>query len=151
MKTAASIVVPGRISDAELLWFDLERWPAWVDGFGHLVKRDGDWPQAGSRVQWDSPPAGRGRVVERVTRLDPRVEQVLDVEDAKIRGVQRVAFEAVGTDQTRVTLELDYELKERTPLTPVVDALFVRRAMRDSLRRTLEKFANERRAEAEFS
>ena len=87
----------------------------------------------------------------RVTRLDPRVEQVLDVEDAKIRGVQRVAFEAVGTDQTRVTLELDYELKERTPLTPVVDALFVRRAMRDSLRRTLEKFANERRAEAEFS
>jgi hypothetical protein len=151
VKVSVSTTVPGRISDAELLWFDLDRWPSFVDGFGHLAKRDGYWPQAGSRLQWDSPPAGRGRVVERVTRYEPRVEQVLEVEDAKLRGTQRVAFEGVGTDATRVTLELEYELKERTPFTPLVDALFVRRALRDSLRRTLDRFGHERRAEAEFS
>jgi hypothetical protein len=43
-----------------------------------------------------------------------------------------------------VTLSLEYSLKSRTPLTPVVDALFVRRAIRDSLGRTLARFAAER-------
>ncbi|MDQ3408652.1 MAG: hypothetical protein M3469_01535, partial [Actinomycetota bacterium] len=45
---------------------------------------------------------------------------------------------------------LEYEIKERTALTPVVDRLFVRRAMNDSLRRTLTRFANERKAEIQF-
>ena len=50
----------------------------------------------------------------------------------------------------KVTLSLAYELKERTPLTWLVDALFVRRAMVASLRRTLTRFARERRADTEL-
>ena len=149
MKVSSSITVPGRISEAEAVWFDQTRWPSWVDGFGHVVKTEGEWPQTGARVQWDSPPAGRGRVVEKVVRYEPRVTQVLAVEDGKINGTQTVSFEGMGAEETRVTLTLDYELKERNPLTPIVDFLFVRRAMRDSMRRTLARFAAERRAEAE--
>ena len=52
----ASISVPGRAADAEALWYDRHRWPAWIDGFGHLVTLEGDWPQAGAHVVWDSPP-----------------------------------------------------------------------------------------------
>jgi hypothetical protein len=49
-----------------------------------------------------------------------------------------------------VTLTLEYRVKEHNPLTPIVDRLFIRRAMTDSLRRTLRKFANERAAEIQF-
>ena len=37
----------------------------------------------------------------------------------------------------KVTLALDYRLKDRRPLRPLVDLLFIRRAQSDSLRRTL--------------
>ena len=47
-----------------------------------------------------------------------------------------------------MTLELEYELKERNALTPLTDALFIRRALRDSLKRSLIRFARERRADS---
>jgi hypothetical protein len=50
----------------------------------------------------------------------------------------------------KITLSIDYELKERNPLTPLVDLLFVRRAIVASLRRTLTRFARERRADTEL-
>ena len=50
-----------------------------------------------------------------------------------------------GEDEVRVTLELEYELKERT--FPLVDRFFVRRALQDALSRTLGRFGHERRAE----
>jgi hypothetical protein len=74
---------------------------------------------------------------------------VLDVEDERLMGTQSVAFEPAG-EAVRVTLSLEYELKERNPLTPLIDALFVRRALVASLRRTLTRFAHERRAEIEL-
>ena len=49
--------VAGLASDAEELWYDPQRWPAWVDGFGHLVKLEGEWPHEGARSVWDSSPA----------------------------------------------------------------------------------------------
>ncbi len=49
-----------------------------------------------------------------------------------------------------MTLELDYHLKERTVLTLVVDALFVRRVLNDALRRTLTRFARELAFEVEL-
>jgi hypothetical protein len=45
----------------------------------------------------------------------------------------------------RVVLELEYELKERP--FPLVDRFFVRRSLQDALRRTVTRFAHERRAE----
>jgi hypothetical protein len=78
-----------------------------------------------------------------------RTGQTLEVEDATMTGRQTVAF-TPGLEETEVTLTVEYELKQRNVLTPLVDLLFVRRAMTDSLRRTLRKFANERAAEIQF-
>jgi Polyketide cyclase / dehydrase and lipid transport len=148
-RATASITVKGRAAEAEALWYDRHRWASWVDGFGHVVLLEGDWPEVGSRRIWDSPPGGRGRVQERVVAYEIRTGQTLEVEDATMTGRQTVAF-TPGLEQTDVTLTLEYELKQRHLLTPLVDLLFIRRAMTDSLRRTLRKFANERAAEIQF-
>ena len=145
-RARASVTLPGLASEAEALWYDPQRWPAWVDGFGHAVKLEGDWPGVGARSVWDSKPGGRGRVVERVTAYEARAGQTVAVEDEKLRGTQRVSF-APGADGVDVALELEYQLKERNALTPFVDALFIRRALRDSLQRSLVRFARERRSD----
>jgi hypothetical protein len=136
-RASAAIDVPGLASDAEALWYDPARWPAWVDGFGHVVELADGWPGEG-RLVWESRPGGRGRVLERVTAHAPRAGQTVAVEDAR----ERV--------RVRVTLSLEYELKERHMFTWAVDRLFVRRAMTESLRRTLTRFAQERRGEVEL-
>ena len=135
-------VVDGPVGAAETLWYDPQRWPSFIDGFGHVVKVEGGWPTPGAHVVWDSTPAGRGRVSERVLEHEPGEGQTLAVEDPRMRGTQRVAFAAVE-DGTEIRLGLEYQLKQRNPLTPLVDLLFIRRALRDSLRRTLTRFGHE--------
>jgi hypothetical protein len=142
----ATTIVPGRVADAEELWYDPHRWAAWVDGFGHVAKLEGDWPQAGARLLWDSRPNGRGRVAETVTSYEARIGQTLAVEDQRLTGHQRIAFEPEG-EQVRLSLTLEYRLKARGPITPIVDVLFIRRALQASLQRTLARFGHERRAE----
>jgi hypothetical protein len=139
----ASVTVPGRVVEAEELWYDPHRWAAWIDGFGHVAKLEGDWPGVGARLVWDSRPEGRGRVEERVVAYEPRGGQTLEVDDTRLRGTQTVAFEPEG-DEVRVRLTLEYRLKQANP---IVDLLFIRRALRDSLNRTLTRFGHERRAE----
>jgi hypothetical protein len=78
-----------------------------------------------------------------------RTGQTVEVEDATMTGRQTVKFDP-GPEAVEVTLSLEYRIKDRTPLTPVVDLLFVRRAMADALRRTVTRFANERKAEIQF-
>ena len=128
--------MPGRAAEAEALWYDPHRWPAWVDGFGHVVRSRASGPRRGARARVAVParrPRARAASASSPTRRAPgrRVE----VEDATMTGRQTVAFEP-GPDAVEVTLSLEYEIKDRTPLTPVVDLLFVRRAMTDALRRT---------------
>jgi hypothetical protein len=147
-RASASIEVPGLASEAEALWYDPIRWAAWVDGFGHVAELSDDWPAAG-RLVWDSTPEGRGRVLETVTAYEARGGQTSAVEDARLRGTQRVKFEP-GPEAVKVTLELAYELKQRNPLTPLLDHVFVRRAVVASLRRTLARFARERRGDMEL-
>jgi hypothetical protein len=142
----ATTTVPGRVVDAEELWYDPHRWAAWIDGFGHVAKLEGDWPHAGARLLWDSRPQGRGRVSERVTEYEARAGQTLAVEDARLEGTQQVAFEPHG-DEVLVNLTLEYTLKQRSVITPLLDLVFIRRALRDSLQRTLERFGHERRAD----
>ena len=148
-RAKASISVPGRAADAEALWYDPHRWQAWIDGFGHVVSLSDGWPNRGAELVWESPPGGRGRVTERVVAYEMRTGQTLEVEDATLTGTQKVAFEP-GPDAVEITLSLEYRIKDRTALTPVVDLLFVRRAMTDALRRTVTRFANERKAEIQF-
>ena len=149
-KVRAQVSVPGLASEAEALFYDPQRWPAWIDGFGHIAKLEGPWPRTGARVVWDSKPGGRGRVVERVERFEARSGQSVEVEDEQLRGTQTVSFEPDG-DVVTVALELEYELKQGGFFMPLTDALFIRRAMRDSLKRTLTRFARERRAELELA
>jgi hypothetical protein len=146
-RARATTLVPGRIIEAEELWYDPHRWPAWIDGFGHINKLEGDWPDVGARLVWDSPPRGRGRVQEVVTAYVARTSQTRDIEDDRLHGAQTVTFESAGPDEVRVTLTLDYELKQRHAFTPLVDSLYIRRELTDSLRRTLTRFGHERRAE----
>src|SRR3954452_1862670 len=148
-RAKASLVVPGRASEVEALWYDTRRWSAWVDGFGHMVKVEGDWPHRGARLVWQSVPGGRGLVQELVVAYESRTGQTVEVEDASVSARQTVAF-SPGTAETEVTLTLEYTVKERSLWTPIVDLLFIRRAFNDALRRTLARFAIERKAEIQF-
>ncbi len=147
-RAAAAIDVPGRVSQAEALWYDHTRWPTFVDGLAHVDKVQGDWPRTGARLLWVSQPGGRGRVVEEVTDYEARVGQTVRLEDEHTYATQRIAFEP-REDGTTVRLELDYRLKQRRPLMPVVDLLFIRRQQRDALQRTLRRFRTELLAEAD--
>ena len=135
--------LPGTISAAETLWYDVGRWPAFVDGFGHITKTEGDWPHEGARILWQSTPGGRGLVAERVTAYEVRSGQTVEVEDPQMTGEQVVTFAPNDAGGCSITVDLRYRLKDRNPFTPIVDALFVRRAMADAVRRTLGRFARE--------
>ncbi len=149
-QVGAEIDVHSALPEVEALWYDTARWPSFVDGFARVVKLEDGWPDEGGRLVWESTPRGRGRVVERVTGHEPGVGQTVAVEDPKLRGVQRVQFEPLA-DGTAVALALEYELKEPdNPLRPIVDLLFIRRALRDALRRTLIRFGRELEADAQL-
>jgi hypothetical protein len=137
-----AIDVPATVVEVEELWFDVRRWPAWIDGFDEVVELREPWPRAGGAVVWQSNPYGRGRVTEQATALHPGQGQSADVEDDRLSGRQAVTFAAAGGG-TSVTLEFEYAIKRARPGMFVVDLLFIRRAVADSLRRTLEGFARE--------
>jgi len=141
----ASLTIPGTVHAAESFWYDVARWPDWVDGLARVLERSEQWPRPGAVVVWESGPAGRGRVTERVLDQAPLEGLTVQVEDDSIRGRQRVAFSPVDEQRTEVALTLEYELKRRSPLTQVVDLLFIRGAVERSLRTTLARFAAELR------
>jgi hypothetical protein len=147
-RVSARVEVPGQASDAEALWYDHRRWPSFVDGCKYIARVEGDWPHEGALVIWDSFPKGRGRVLEHVVGYEARVGQSVAVEDEKIRGTQRVSFVPHPSGVT-VSLELDYELKEKRGHFGAFDLLFVRRPQREALERTLRRFAREVRAEGD--
>jgi Polyketide cyclase / dehydrase and lipid transport len=100
---------------------------------------EGDWPRGGATVTWQSGPAGRGHVTERVISYEPLAGQTLEISDDSIRGEQTVMFAPEQAD-VRVTLSLAYRITRRSPITPLIDLLFIRRAMVDSLDLTLTRF-----------
>jgi hypothetical protein len=148
---AARRVLPGaRVAEAEALWNDLRRWPGFVDGFASVGRIEGEWPHPRARLVWDSRPGGRGRVVEQVEAYEPGARQRVRVEDAQLRGTQAVVFEALDGG-CEMTLELAYELKRPGFGGVLTDVFFVRHALRESLRRTLDRFAIELRSDRELA
>jgi hypothetical protein len=142
----AKIGVPYPVSAAEALWYDTDRWAGFVDGF-HVVRSiEGDWPRKGSRVVWETSPGGRGRVTETVLAYEPRVSCATRVEDDQLQGTQTISFAPHDKGAT-VRLQLTYDIQARTLLTPLVDLFFVKRTQRESLQRTLHRFALELRDE----
>jgi hypothetical protein len=146
-RASASESFPASVEEAETLWYDTGRWPAWIDGLAEVTEIAGPWPGTGAAVTWESNPAGRGRVLEQVLSYRPRAGQTLAVEDDSIRGRQSVAFSEIDGG-VRLEFTLEYELKQRSILTPVVDVLFIRRAMTSSLQATLQRFGAELAARA---
>jgi hypothetical protein len=128
------------------LWTDLSRWSTFVEGFARTVEVGPDWPAEGSRAIWESIPSGRGRVTEKVVERAPGRFATLVFED-RLSGRQLLrAIESEGG--SRVELSLEYTLTAYGPLGPLADAIFIRRALRDSLRRTLARFEVEAEEEA---
>ncbi len=147
MRTAqASGVVPLDPDAALALWSDTARWASFVEGFARVVERSPGWPAEEERVIWESIPGGRGRVTEKVVERAPDRFATLVFENALMgRQDLRVAAAEGGS---RVELSLEYTLVKYGPLSAVADALFIRRALRDALRRTLFHFTLEAQEDA---
>jgi polyketide cyclase/dehydrase/lipid transport protein len=132
---------------AQRLWTDVSRWPTFVDGFSRVVEADPEWPQTGSKLVWQSTPAGRGRVTERVRELTPGEVIVTQIFEDQLSATQRVHFDP-DSDGSLVTVEFEYELQKGGPLRGLTDVLFIRRALSDMLARTLRRFSTEAAEEA---
>jgi hypothetical protein len=149
MRTAgarATVVLPP--DQAFALWTNPDRWPTFLEGFGHLLEVDPAWPEPGAKAVWQSTPGGRGRVTEIVleTFEDRLVTQVFE---EALSGTQTLALApSAGGGGSAVELTLEYELARGGPFRGVADAVFIRRALRDALRRTLRRFEVEAEDEA---
>lgn len=130
------------VHQAESCWYDTARWPAFVDELARVVEVSGPWPETGAGVVWESGPAGRGRVTERVISHEPLSGQTVSVEDGSMTGEQTVWF-VPAAEGVEVVLALEYRIKRRNPLTPLIDLVFIRRLMAGSLGRTLARFGSE--------
>jgi hypothetical protein len=143
---SATRVVPLAPEAALALWSDPDRWPSFVEGFARVIERSGEWPREGAKLVWESSPEGRGRVTEAVLENDTG-SFATRVFDKSIAGRQTLrALE--DADGSRVQLSLEYELAKPGPLGALTDRFFIRRALRDSLGRTLQRFAVEAEEEA---
>jgi Polyketide cyclase / dehydrase and lipid transport len=145
-RASARTPLPLTPVEALALWSNVERWASFVEGFARRLELTDSWPEPGARVVWESTPDGRGRVTERV------VENTLDrfstqVFDKSLTGTQTLRA-LPAPDGSEVELSLEYELTRYGPLSGIADALFIRRALRDSLKRTLYRFTVEAEEEA---
>jgi hypothetical protein len=141
---------------AAALWTNTDRWATFIEGFAHVNERKDGWPEPGGKLVWRSIPGGRGIVTERVLQseraADGSTRIVSRVFEEALTGTQTVWFTATNAG-CELTIELDYELAPNTVmrtgvLGKVTNALFIRRALSDSLARTVRRFATEAREEA---
>jgi hypothetical protein len=140
-RAAAARTVPLTPEATLALWADPARWPTFVEGFARTVEVSPEWPERGGKVVWESTPEGRGRVTERVLEHAPG-RLVTEVFEDALHGTQTLTV-SEDADGARVEVELAYELTKYGPLRAVADAIFIRRALRDALNRTLRRFAVE--------
>ena len=142
MRTARAVAtLPIGPAAALRLWSDVERWPSFIEGFARRLELASDWPARGARVVWESTPDGRGRVTETVTENEADRFATQVYEEA-LMGTQRLRA-VPASDGADVELSLEYRLVKYGPLSGVADAIFIRRALRDALRRTLYRFGIE--------
>lgn len=147
---ARATSVSGQVSsspeDAVTLWRDVRRWHSFVEGFARVIDGSGDWPAPGAKVVWESGPEGRGRVTEKVVSCAALAFSTRVAEE-RLLGTQTFRAEAAEGGAV-VGIELEYELTSESPLRGVTDVLFIRRALRDALGRTLARFKVEAQQDA---
>jgi uncharacterized membrane protein len=147
VRTARALAtVPLGPQEALAMWRDVERWPSFVEGYARRLELAPEWPAEGARVVWQSTPDGRGRVTETVVANESDSFSVQVFEEA-LMGTQTLRV-APAPDGAEVELTLEYELAKYGALAGLADAIFIRRALRDSLRRTLYRFRIEAEDEA---
>lgn len=137
-KVSESVLVGASLAATWDHYFDPEGWPNWVEGFERVERSEG-YPEAGGKLVWQSNPAGRGAVTERVLVHEPRTLHRIAFSDPQSRGELTTRF-AIEGDATRVTLELDYTVGGGGTLSRITDLLFARSQVLASLRRTLMDF-----------
>ncbi len=125
--------------EAEQLWHDWSRWASWIDGFQHLEKLEGEWPEVGARRVGSSPGAGARARVQKVMRMEAGDGLTLIVEDERVTATQVVRFETDGL-RTRITVEVEAQPKEKMPPG---QRWWWRRKRGESLARTLQRFSYE--------
>jgi Polyketide cyclase / dehydrase and lipid transport len=145
-RASARAALPLTPPEVLRLWADVERWASFVEGFARRLELTATWPEPGGRVVWESTPDGRGRVTETVKEREPDRFSTQVYEKA-LTGTQTLRA-LPASDGSEVELSLEYQLTRYGPLRGVADALFIRRALRDALRRTLFRFAVEAEEEA---
>ena len=93
----------------------MRRWPTFVDGFGHVVERT-RLAEPGSKVVWESGPAGRGRVTEkRHGRRRPRLGRDA-CSRTQLAGSSSPRSRGPRTGGHVFRAGLDYELAKGGPL-----------------------------------
>jgi hypothetical protein len=147
-RASARATVPLTPREVLRLWADVDRWPSFVEGFARRLELTEAWPELGGRVVWESTPTGRGRVTETVAERSGDRFSTQVYEDA-LAGTQTLRA-LPASDGSEVELSLEYELAKYGPLRGIADALFIRRALRDALRRTLARFGVEAEEEAQL-
>lgn len=145
-EVTASVEIPAPLADVWGLYFDPARWPSWVDGFARVTGSDG-YPEVGGTLSWDSTPAGRGTVRERVLEHEPRTLHRVAFVDPQAEGELETRFEIAPAGgegrRTLVAQRLSYRLVGAGPLGVVTDRLFIRSQMRGSLQRSLADLRGE--------
>ena len=134
---SASATIPRALPEVWSLYFDAERWAAWVDQFAAVVRLDPTYPASGAELVWRSGRAGRGEVRERVLEHEPRVRHRIEFADPASGGQLTSVFEA-AEGGTAVTLTMAYDLVSEGLFAKLSDLLFVRAQMKSSLARSLE-------------
>jgi hypothetical protein len=137
-KLKESVLVGASLAPTWDHYFDPGGWPAWVEGFAR-VERSEAYPETGGTLVWQSNPAGRGTVTEKVLAHEPRTLHRIEFSDPQSQGelTTRFAIEGAGT---RVTLDLVYTVGRGGALAWVTDFLFARSQVTGSLRRSLADF-----------
>jgi hypothetical protein len=148
-RASARATLPLTPPEVLRLWADVDRWPTFVEGFARRLEVTDAWPEPGGRVVWESTPDGRGRVTETVTERAGDRFSTQVFEDA-LAGTQTLRV-LPASDGSEVELSLEYELARYGPLRGLADAIFIRRALRDALRRTLFRFSVEAQEEGEVT
>lgn len=113
-----------------------DRYREWVDGFGTITARTGEWPEPGSELVWRTGPQGRGTVREKVTESEERRRLIVDFTDDASTGTVTTEL-AIDGGGVSVGQEIDFRLSDPGPFGVIAGLFFLRGQQRRSLERSL--------------
>jgi uncharacterized membrane protein len=141
-RAKASVEVEASLAETWDLFFEPRAWPGWVDGFRSVEASQG-YPERDGTLRWRSTPAGRGTVTERVLEHEPRRRHRVSFSDEQSYGELETRFEITADDKVTVTQEIEYRPRQHGAFGPLTDRLFIRRQVRASMARSLNRFRHE--------